>query len=185
MSPIEKMKNYDAESAIQEDDRITAILEEYNEAEPHVCIIRARAVTEAYAENHGAPVIIKKAKAFSKICERIPINIYNKELIVGSSGTFRRSAGISPDISWQWIKDEIETIGTRKQDPYTIDEGDLRELLDDILPFWNGKSIEEAFLARLPKETAKIVVDTGIVDNDSKWRCAVGEIPRITRIFCL
>jgi len=176
MSPKAKRNSYIAESAIQKSDRIDTILQEYNEVEPHVCIIRARAVTEAYAENPGAPAIIQKAKAFSKICERIPINIYNEELIVGSSGTFRRSAGISPDISWQWIEDEIETIGTRDQDPYTIRAKDLRELLDEILPFWNGKSIEEAFLARLPEETAKIAVDTGIVDNDSKWRCAVGEI---------
>lgn len=162
--------------AIGKDDRIKRILEQYNDEKPHVCIVRARAVTEAYTENHGAPAIIKKARAFATICERIPVNIYDDELIVGSSGTHRRSAGISPDISWRWIKDEIETIDTRSQDPYTIAEPDIRELLDDILPFWNGHSVEEAFLVRLPEETAQIVVDTGIVDNDSKWRCAVGEI---------
>ncbi len=65
---------------------------------------------------------------------------------------------------------------SRKQDPYSIGTEEVRELLDNILPFWNGKSIEEAFLARLPEATAAIAVDTGIVDNDSKWRCAVGEI---------
>ncbi len=31
-------------------------------------------------------------------------------------------------------------------------------------------------MARLDKETAKVLVDTGIVDNDSKWRSAVGEV---------
>jgi pyruvate formate-lyase/glycerol dehydratase family glycyl radical enzyme len=174
-SNAERKKAFEKD-VIRKDDRIMRILGEYNKAEPHVCIMRARAMTEAHAENHGAPAIIKKAKAFRKICERIPVNIYSDELIVGSSGAYRRSAGISPDVSWRWIKEEIETIGTRDQDPYTIAEDDLRELLDEILPFWNGKSIEEAFLARLPEETANIAVDTGIVDNDSKWRCAVGEI---------
>lgn len=162
--------------AAHKGERITRILDRYNQAEPHVCIIRARAVTDSFAENPGAPAIIKKAKAFSKICELMPVNIYNDELIVGSSGAYRRSAGISPDISWQWIKEEIETIDSRNQDPYIIEKENLFELLEEILPFWKGRSIEEAFLARLPEETANIAVDTGIVDNDSKWRCAVGEI---------
>lgn len=157
-------------------DRIDKLLEAYCESAPHICIIRAKAITEAYAENNGAPAIIKKAKAFRKICEQIPTTIYNCELIVGSSGSYRKSAGVSPEISWQWIKDEIDTIESRNQDPYAIKKENRRELLDKILPQWKGKSVEEAFLARLPDETANIAVDTGIIDNDSKWRCAVGEI---------
>ncbi len=39
-----------------------------------------------------------------------------------------------------------------------------------------GKIFEEVFLARIPEDTAKILVDTGIIDNDSKWRQAVGEV---------
>ena len=156
--------------------RIRNILEQYDNATPHVCVTRAMAVTEAHKENPGAPSITVKARAFKKICEKIPATIYDNELIVGSSGAFRRSAGVSPDISWRWIRDEIENIGNRSQDPYAIDDDSIYVLLNDILPYWNGRSIEEAFLSRLPDETAQIAVDTGIVDNDSKWRCAVGEI---------
>ena len=47
---------------------------------------------------------------------------------------------------------------------------------EKIFPYWKGKSLEEAFLARVPEETRKIAVDTGVIDNDSKWRQAVGEI---------
>jgi choline trimethylamine-lyase len=155
---------------------IGAILAAYDAAPPKVCVVRARAVTDAFAENAGAPAIIKKARAFKKICETLPVTIFDGERIVGASGSHRRSAGVSPEVSWQWIRDEIGTIETREQDPYVIDPADRRELLDDILPFWRGRSIEEAFLARLPEDTAAIAVDTGIVDNDSKWRCAVGEI---------
>ena len=157
-------------------ERINRLIRDYNNAEPHICIIRAKAVTDSDKENIGATPIIKKAKAFRKVCGSIPINIYDGELIVGSSGTHRRSAGASPEISWKWIEKEIETINDRPQDPYQIEKKDLDVLLNEILPYWKGRSIEEAFLARLPKETSKIVVDTGIVDNDSKWRCAVGEI---------
>lgn len=47
---------------------------------------------------------------------------------------------------------------------------------ETIFPYWKGKSLEEAFLARLPAETRRIAVDTGVIDSDSKWRQAVGEI---------
>lgn len=151
-------------------------LDAYNRATPTVCLVRARAVTDAFVENAGAPAIIKKARAFKKICETLPVTIFDGECIVGASGSHRRSAGVSPEVSWQWIRDEIDSIEMREQDPYAIDPDDRRELVDEILPFWRGRSIEEAFLARLPGETAAIAVDTGIVDNDSKWRCAVGEV---------
>lgn len=156
--------------------RIDQLLADYHNAAPRICIARARAVTRAYRETPGAPAIIKKAKAFEYTCEQIPVAIYPGELVVGASGTHRRSAGVSPEISWQWIKKEIDTIGARAQDPYGIDPGDRRELMEEILPWWAGRSVEEAFLSRLPNDTAAIAVDTGIIDNDSKWRCAVGEI---------
>ena len=175
MSAPEKNELPD-DKVLQRSARIERLLEQYDRAEPQVCTVRAKAVTESYAENPGAAAIIRKAKAFKKICESIPVIIYDDELVVGSSGTYRRSAGISPEISWKWVVDELEGIGDREQDPYKVAEEDSNELLSEILPFWTGKSIEEAFLARIPEDVATIAVDTGIVDNDSKWRCAVGEV---------
>lgn len=156
--------------------RINTLLETFRAETPRICIVRARAITRAFAENPGAPVVVKKARALKRVCEQIPVRIYGPELIVGSSGSHRRSAGVSPEVSWQWIKEEIQGIGERAQDPYVIDEESRDELMNRILPQWRGRSVEEAFLARVPEETARIAVDTGIVDNDSKWRCAVGEI---------
>ena len=157
-------------------DRVTRILEHYNRAEPFICMERARATTRAYSRTEGLPPVLRRARAFREVCESMPVIIYDHELIVGSSGAYRRSAGVSPEISWQWIKEEIDSFETRAQDPYRIEDHNRRELMEDILPYWQGKSIEEAFLARLPRDTARVAVDTGIVDNDSKWRCAIGEI---------
>ena len=157
-------------------DRISQLLADYHDAEPEICIARAKAITEAYQENSGASAMIKKARAFQRVCEQIPVTIFDSELIVGASGTHRRSAGISPEMSWKWIKEEIGGMDKRTQDPYAVKEEDRRKLLNEILPRWEGRSVEEAFLSRLPHDTANIGVDTGIIDNDSKWRCAVGEI---------
>ena len=47
---------------------------------------------------------------------------------------------------------------------------------ENIFPYWKGKSVEDAFLARTSAETKKIGVDTGFVDTDSKWRNGIGEM---------
>ncbi len=70
----------------------------------------------------------------------------------------------------------MDTFPSRPQDPYQITEEQCRLIRAEIFPYWHGKSLEEHFLAELPPATAKIGVDTGIIDNDSKWRQAVGEI---------
>ena len=63
-----------------------------------------------------------------------------------------------------------------------LDTNDLKMITAAVvavflaIPYWKGKSLEEAFLAQIPAETAKVAVDTGIIDIDSKWRQSVGEI---------
>ena len=44
--------------------------------------------------------------------------IQDNELIVGSPCGRPRAGAFSPDIAWRWMKDEIDTIGSRPQDPF-------------------------------------------------------------------
>ena len=41
---------------------------------------------------------------------------------------------------------------TRPQDPYIMTDDQRRFVREKIFPYWKGKSLEEAFLARLPAE---------------------------------
>jgi len=102
--------------------------------------------------------------------------IHPGELIVGSAGTARRAGILTPEFSWQWVEREMDSFASRPQDPYAMSENKRRQAREEIFPYWRGKSLEEAFLARVPEETARLLIDTGIIDNDSKWRQAVGEI---------
>lgn len=70
----------------------------------------------------------------------------------------------------------MDHFATRPQDPYSMTDDQRRFVREKIFPYWKGKSLEEAFLARLPAETRHIGVDTGVIDSDSKWRQAVGEV---------
>ena len=156
--------------------RIEKMRLDYVNTRPSICVERAIAFTKSHMETEGQPLIIRRAKAFQKVCAEIPVNIFEGEIIVGTPGKFKRSGFICPEFSWKWVEEEMDGFSEREQDPYLMGDKQKDILRRVVFPYWKGKSLEETFLARIPKETAKIAVDTGIVDNDSKWRSAVGEI---------
>ncbi|WMJ78125.1 MULTISPECIES: glycyl radical protein [unclassified Sedimentibacter] len=157
-------------------ERIERIRQNYIKSKPSVSYERARIWTESHKKTEGHSVPIRRAVAFKDACEQLAVNIYDDELIVGAIGEFRKCGILTPEFSWVWVDREMDNFDKRVQDPYIMTDEQRNYVRKNIFPYWKGKSLEESFLAQLPKETAKVVVDTGFVDNDSKWRQAVGEI---------
>ena len=135
-----------------------------------------RSTPESHKKTEGKPTILRRAQAFYDFCSQFEVRIFEDELIVGTAGKFRRTGILTPEYSWKWVEKEMDTFPTRPQDPYLMTAEQCSFVRSEIFPYWHGKSLEEHFLAELPEPTAKIAVDTGIIDNDSKWRQAVGEI---------
>ena len=157
-------------------DRIVRLKRQFNAAAPSICIERALAFTRSHQKTEGLPVIVRRAKAFREVCESIPILILDDELIVGSPGAMQRPGPMCPEISWKWLLEEMDTIQTRPGDPYVLTERQKQLLREDILPYWHGKSVEEIVLSRLPPESRRLGVDSGILDSEIKWRSGVAEI---------
>ncbi|ABR48149.1 Formate C-acetyltransferase [Alkaliphilus metalliredigens QYMF] len=157
-------------------ERIESSRQNYINAKPAISYERARIWTESHKKTEGESVVIRRAKAFRDTCEQINVTIFGEELIVGSIGEFRKCGILTPEFSWTWVDREMDNFDERVQDPYVMTDEQRTFVRKKIFPYWKGKSLEEAFLAQLPEKTAKVAVDTGIVDNDSKWRQAVGEM---------
>ena len=155
--------------------RVRRLREAWKAAEPSLCIERAALYTASCREHPGEAAAIRSARAFKAVCSALPATIFPDELIVGNPGAERRSGSPDPELSWKWIEAELDDFPTRTQDPYRVTDDQKRRLREEIFPYWQGRSLEEAYLARLPRETAWVTVDTGVVDNDSKWRAYVGE----------
>ena len=156
--------------------RIENFRQHYVNAKPEICCERAEIFTESHKETSGEPTPIRRAKAFLAVCRHLSVNIHEGELIVGNVGNIRKGGLLTPEFSWRWVDKEMDSFESRSQDPYYISADQRAFLRKEIFPYWQGQSLEEAFLAQIPAETAKILIDTGIIDNDSKWRQAVGEI---------
>ena len=156
--------------------RIEKIRLNYVNSKPCISTERAQLFTESHKKTEGKPVCIRRAQAFYDTCANLGVHIFKGELIVGAIGEFRKCGILTPEFSWKWVDREMDTFSDRAQDPYVMTKEQCEYVRKEIFPYWKGKSLEEAFLARLPEDTAKIGVDTGILDNDSKWRQAVGEV---------
>lgn len=157
-------------------ERMRKAKDNYIHAKPAISCERAHIWTESYKRTEGLSAALRRAIAFRDVCRDLPVKIFEGELIVGAIGEFRKCGILTPEFSWTWVDREMDHFSDRVQDPYEMTEAQRAFVRKEIFPYWKGKSLEEAFLRQIPEETARVAVDTGIVDNDSKWRQSVGEM---------
>lgn len=129
---------------------------------PEMDLENARILTESFRETGGEPLCIRKAKAFRKQCREKTIKIWEKELIVGCSGSKMRGGILCADTCWSILDAEKDTISTRKYDPFYLRDEDRELFLNEIKPYWEGRSTYEAWLKQIP-EDCRDLRDTGQV----------------------
>ena len=117
---------------------------------------RALLITESYGETEGEPIVLRRAKALKKILEGIETPIHDDELIVGcQNGSSPRSANVFPEMSVEWLTEEMETLPTRGVDPFKITDKVRKDLVEKVIPYWKGKTMESHLISHLPEETRK------------------------------
>lgn len=124
---------------------------------PEICTERARIVTESYKETEGEPMIIRRAKAMKKLLSEMTIFIQEDQLIVGAQASKLRSSPIFPETEAHYVRDEIDLFEKREQDRLIVPEEVRRELLEDILPYWEHQTIQDYVYGTFPKELMDIV----------------------------
>ncbi len=117
---------------------------------------RALIVTECYEKYAMYPQNIKWALTMREIFERVEIQIWPEELIVGELAAPPNGAPIYPEFSIDWLVDEFKNrpMENRKNDRYVIDE----KVKDDIFriqPYWKNKTVSEAIVSSYTEEEAK------------------------------
>jgi pyruvate formate-lyase/glycerol dehydratase family glycyl radical enzyme len=123
-------------------DRVARIREKYRTTRPGICIARYKIVTEFYRENPQLQGILKRAKNFRNICEKLPVLINENEVIVGWQASKYRACALYPEISFGWFLDELKAgaIPKRDVDPYTISEQDAAYILETG-DFWRKECL--------------------------------------------
>jgi len=129
--------------------RITALKEAMLSETRYLSVEQARLITESYREHPDLPRVLQRAYALEKALTQMAIRIDPGELIVGNRTTGVRAGVVSPEAGLSWISEEIDTLGSRPQDPFQVRPEDKNVLRDEILPFWRGKTLEDTVSARI------------------------------------
>lgn len=127
------------------------------ESQREIDLVRARLTTESYRQTEGEPMPIRRAKMLLHLARFMPIAIHPDELLVGNRSLLPRMGVIAPEGAVDWIDRELDILPTRPQDPFNITLEEIRELREEIFPWWRGKTLEDTVAARLDPEVRAAV----------------------------
>lgn len=140
--------------------RIEALRQFYFDNVVHICPIRSHLATESWKESEGQPLHKRRAKLFAKICDEIPVVIFDHELIVGSQTPSFRGVGLQLDFSSRVGFEIVE--GDRRlraeQSIGELSKEDLRIISEDTR-YWKDKSPGDVILKEIREKMGTIFED--------------------------
>jgi len=147
--------------------RIARLRKKLMAGKPEICPERACIFTEAMKKTEGEPIVLRRAKAFREVLDRMSLYVDPEELIVGNQASKPKSSPIYPEYSIDWLRNEFNG------NPYHFHErpGDkfyynteVKEQILSLLDYWEGKTVYENLRKNLPKEI-DAAWNAGIIDD--------------------
>lgn len=160
--------------------RIQKLRKELAAQKPYVDGERCKIFTESMKTTDGLPIIIRRAKSFYEVLDKMTVWVKPGELIVGNQAKQPKSSPIYPEYSAQWILDELDGKPFRWEDRpgdkfYITPEDE--KIVRECAEYWNGKTVYDYVRKNLTDEIIA-AWDAGVTDET--WVCAAGlgnEIP--------
>jgi len=138
------MKNYIEEiNALNQSARITKLKKQMLDEKRYASIEQAIIITDVYKNNEDKSVTMKRALGLYESLKQIEICIDENERIVGNRTSGVRAGVIFPESGISWVNDEIETLLDRPQDKFNVKPKDVETFRNVILPYWQGKTLED------------------------------------------
>jgi len=156
------------------------ILKAIQTLRPRIDVERAKYFTESMAQTEGQPLILRWSKAMYNIAEKISVYIDSDQLIVGRSGAQGRYGIIYPELDGDFLDLAMEQMPNRIESPFSITDADAQIVINEIAPYWKGKTYHESLTAALPAETLRYTYDPKdplksrfIVNETSSFRSSI------------
>ncbi len=113
---------------------------------------RAWLLTEFYQANEGRfSVPVMRARAFLHLCQHKTIYLGEDELIVGERGPAPKAVPTFPELTCHSVED-LRILNSRPKTWYRVDEATIRLYAEQIIPYWQGRSMRDRLFAELPLE---------------------------------
>ncbi len=173
--------------------RVQRLRQRLIDSVPSVDIVRARLMTLAYQEAEGEPTVSIRGKAMHKLFTEMPISIHPDERIVGSPTVAIRAAQLFPEVQAGWLDLELDSVSTREWDPLSISDADKQELREQVLPYWQGRTIYDWVYKNTPQKTKNVIFlnpnefptkSSALIDNFSLVQKGIGTVvPNYKRVL--
>lgn len=134
--------------------RVSRLRQRIIEAPREACVERARYLTQSMSANWAAPPLTRMSRALAHILDNISIHIRDDELVVGCRTSKLKGAPFFPENKSRWIEGDVDTFEDRVVQRLRIEDAEVRELTEEILPFWRGRTAEERFEKLVPDDVA-------------------------------
>ncbi len=125
------------------------------DAPQEVCVERARYVTEAMKEHWSDHPLRRMSFALSHILNNISVIIRDDEVVVGCRTSKLKGAPLFPENKSRWIEGDLDSFEKRVLQRALITDDEKTELAGKVLPFWRGKTVEEAMEKLLPPDVSE------------------------------
>ena len=156
------------------------ILKSIQKLRPIIDVERARYFTESMKQTEGQMLILRWAKAMHHIAKNITVYIDDNQLLVGRSGAQGRYGILYPELDGDFLGLALEEMPKRVGAPFSISEADAKIVVEEIAPYWMGKTYHESLTNALPEETLKLTYEPSnpllsryIVNETSSFRSSI------------
>lgn len=141
-------------------ERVFRMLERFENQKPRIDIERALYFTESMKETEGEMLCLRWAKALRHIAENMTVYVQEDQLMLGRAGTDDGRYGILyPELDGDFLDIAVKELPNRPTSPATITEADAKRVVEEIAPYWKGKTFHEKLNAALPPEVHKLTYD--------------------------
>jgi len=117
-----------------------------------VTMEQAHLITAAYQKHADKSVMMKRAYALEAAMLHIGIRIDAQELIVGNRSSESCGGVVFPEGGITWLEREIDILETRPQDQFIVRARDRKTFFEEIVPYWEGMTLENAIDQSLTDE---------------------------------
>lgn len=171
-------------------ERVYKILNSFKTSRPQIDIERAKYFTESFKQTEGQHLTLRWAKALMHIAENMTIYIDDHQLLVGRSGCRGRYGILYPELDGDFLDTAIEQLPKRIESPFNISEADAQTVIQEIAPYWKGKTFHESLVKALPPETVKLTYDPNdllksrfIVNETASFRSSIQWVHDYERVL--
>lgn len=139
--------------------RVFKILDTIEGLKPAIDVERALYFTKSMEQTEGEALVLRWAKAMKHIAENMTVYIDDDSLICGRAGYKGRYGILYPELDGDFLGMAVEELPHRKNSPFSISEEDAKIVVEEIAPYWQGKTYHEALNAALDEDTHKLTYD--------------------------